>query len=169
VTDRRFTEAEKDACRKAVKTEVRAGRLVRPSTCSKCGGGGFGKRRVIQAHHPDYSRPLHVEWLCHSCHSERAERRRRTLGRSNAREQAFLARHEPHPIARWMRANNHTLVSLAKLVGIDVATIKGLIDGSADARLRTLESVYAATGVVPLRPGPTAKPHPYEANGETWS
>ena len=35
----------------------------KPSECSRCGKGG----RIV-AHHPDYTDPLTVEWLCNSCH-----------------------------------------------------------------------------------------------------
>ena len=34
-----------------------------PDKCSRCGKGG----RII-AHHPDYTDPLTVEWLCNGCH-----------------------------------------------------------------------------------------------------
>jgi len=42
---------------------IKNGILIRPDTCSDCGGPGF-----IEAAHGDYSRPLDVRWLCRSCH-----------------------------------------------------------------------------------------------------
>lgn len=48
---------------------VKSGRLVRPSTCERC----HSCDRPIEAHHPDYSKPLQVHWLCNLCHD--AERR----------------------------------------------------------------------------------------------
>jgi excisionase family DNA binding protein len=45
---------------------LRDGVLVRPERCSDCGAGG-----TIHGHHPDYTRPLHVEWLCVRCHRSR--------------------------------------------------------------------------------------------------
>jgi len=54
---------EKLRAHKAVANAVYRGRLVRPDTCSKCGGGGW-----IQASHDDYSKRLQIEWLCVSCH-----------------------------------------------------------------------------------------------------
>jgi hypothetical protein len=42
---------------------VRSGRLIRPTGCSRC-----GKRCKPEAHHPDYSKPLEVVWLCEVCH-----------------------------------------------------------------------------------------------------
>ena len=45
-----------------VNVAVRDGRLLR-QPCSKC-----GSTDRVQAHHPDYSKPLEVEWLCFPCH-----------------------------------------------------------------------------------------------------
>lgn len=41
------------------------GKLKRPETCSKC-----PSNKEIQAHHPDYRKPLDVIWLCRICHME---------------------------------------------------------------------------------------------------
>lgn len=54
-----------------VNMEVRSGRLKRPEMCTKCGKCPKPRsdgRSKIQAHHPDYSKPLEVEWLCSDCH-----------------------------------------------------------------------------------------------------
>ncbi len=42
---------------------IREGIITRPKYCSKCGNGGR-----ISGHHPDYSNPLEVVWLCGTCH-----------------------------------------------------------------------------------------------------
>jgi hypothetical protein len=44
---------------------VRAGKLIAPDACSRCGEGG-----LIDGHHHDYSKPLEVTWLCRPCHIE---------------------------------------------------------------------------------------------------
>ncbi len=46
-----------------VQKALKAGTLVRPSVCSRCGSSRF-----CEAAHSDYSKPLAVEWLCRSCH-----------------------------------------------------------------------------------------------------
>src|SRR5207253_11493816 len=43
---------------------IAKGQLIRPSSCSGC-----GKACVPEGHHPDYSKPLEVIWLCIECHS----------------------------------------------------------------------------------------------------
>ncbi len=45
---------------------VARGDVVKSSKCSECGRRG-GR---IEAHHPDYSRPFDVIWLCRSCHAK---------------------------------------------------------------------------------------------------
>jgi hypothetical protein len=43
---------------------IKTGKLKRPNICSKC----HKTKKTIIAHHDDYSKPLEVRWLCHSCH-----------------------------------------------------------------------------------------------------
>lgn len=45
------------------KMALRYGFIKKPDVCSDC---GMPKR--ILAHHPDYSKPIDVVWLCHLCH-----------------------------------------------------------------------------------------------------
>jgi transposase-like protein len=44
------------------------GRLVR-QPCQECGQPTTFEKQSV-AHHPDYSRPLDVVWLCDSCHCQ---------------------------------------------------------------------------------------------------
>lgn len=46
---------------------IKAGRIVRPDTCSRCGATG----NVDAHHHHGYAREhaLDVEWLCRKCHA----------------------------------------------------------------------------------------------------
>jgi hypothetical protein len=46
-----------------VNNAIRSGRLVKPDACQECGLGGR-----VHGHHPDYSKPLEVMWLCPQCH-----------------------------------------------------------------------------------------------------
>lgn len=58
---------------RAVRTALENGVLVRPSTCEKCGNSdkkSESGRHTIQAHHPDHSKTLEVEWLCPGCHRQ---------------------------------------------------------------------------------------------------
>ena len=52
---------------------IKSGKLV-PKPCERCGATDR-----IEAHHPDYSKPLEVKWLCFPCHRALhvEERRRR--------------------------------------------------------------------------------------------
>lgn len=42
------------------------GRIVRADACQDC-----GQRAPLDMHHPDYSRPLDVVWVCKPCHGIR--------------------------------------------------------------------------------------------------
>jgi hypothetical protein len=54
---------EKAKAHWTVENNLRAGKIVKPTTCSKCGAEGR-----IEAHHEDYSKPLEVVWLCRKHH-----------------------------------------------------------------------------------------------------
>lgn len=56
---------EKHRARNAVGIAVRKGALQRPARCEYCGKA----RKRIEAHHPDYAKPLDIQWLCTTCHS----------------------------------------------------------------------------------------------------
>lgn len=54
----------------------RRGALSRPECCEQCGATGR-----LDAHHPDYGRPLVVQFLCRRCHATRHSwgRKRRSV------------------------------------------------------------------------------------------
>ena len=54
---------EKKRARVSLKSAIKAGRILKPSACEKC-----GVTCVAHGHHPDYSKPLKVMWLCPLCH-----------------------------------------------------------------------------------------------------
>ena len=49
---------------KIAKDAEDSGLLIRPDSCEKCGDS----ERKLCKHHPDYSKPLEVEWVCYPCH-----------------------------------------------------------------------------------------------------
>lgn len=59
--------------RKVLQLALRMGQLARPEKCECCGQippPMHDGRTGIQGHHPDYSKPLDVEWLCCICHQK---------------------------------------------------------------------------------------------------
>lgn len=91
----------KARARDLVQKAIKSGRLTRPATCGRCGAGAR-----IEAHHPDYSKPLDVVWLCDPCHS--SEHRSRHVADSfrprNTRWSGVTFRGETKSISDWAHA-----------------------------------------------------------------
>lgn len=63
IFDRKVTWHIKDLARKKLKYALKTGKLKKKS-CKKCGS------KLSEGHHPDYSKPLSVVWLCRKHHRE---------------------------------------------------------------------------------------------------
>ena len=57
--------AEKSNAYSKLHYAVRVGNLVKPINCEDC-----GEIKPLEGHHPDYSDPLKVKWLCLKCHNK---------------------------------------------------------------------------------------------------
>lgn len=55
---------EKARARSLLSNAIVDGKIIKPSICSLCSSVEF----MIEAHHPDYSKPYDVIWLCRPCH-----------------------------------------------------------------------------------------------------
>lgn len=67
----RKANPEKARAHYKVYRALKSGALTRPSGCQDC-----GKELPLQGHHPDYTKPLFVEWVCQQCHYIRHENER---------------------------------------------------------------------------------------------
>jgi transposase-like protein len=56
-------KTQDDRARTIYRNAIKKGILVNPKVCSEC-----GSLKYVSGHHDDYNKPLHVRWLCHSCH-----------------------------------------------------------------------------------------------------
>jgi len=68
---RKERHPERVRARSAANHAIRDGLLI-PQPCEVCGEFllGDGGRRLVDAHHDDYSKPLDVRWLCGEHHAE---------------------------------------------------------------------------------------------------
>lgn len=55
---------EKYKARTLLNNAITNGRITRETKCQICSQEGV----KIYGHHEDYSKPLEVKWVCHSCH-----------------------------------------------------------------------------------------------------
>lgn len=61
---RKLKFRDKYKARAQLQAAVSSGRIIRPANCE------YGcLDRLVQAHHPDYSKPLEVRWLCPKHHA----------------------------------------------------------------------------------------------------
>lgn len=54
----------KQDARYKIRDSIKSGKIIRPKICSVC-----NKKKIIEGHHPDYSKPLEVIWVCRKCHT----------------------------------------------------------------------------------------------------
>lgn len=62
--DYRRLNPEKYKAKAIANNALQAGKLKRKTKCEEC-----GKKTRLEKHHPDYSKPLEVVWLCKKCHT----------------------------------------------------------------------------------------------------
>lgn len=60
-----MTNLLKISARRKVGNLIKSGKLLRNPYCLRC-----FRKCFADAHHPDYSKPLLIEWLCHECHDK---------------------------------------------------------------------------------------------------
>ena len=70
---RRPEVRKKQAARQLVCWAVKCGLLEKPDRCRRCGTEPPPRR--LHAHHPDYTKPLDVIWLCSLCHGREHRRK----------------------------------------------------------------------------------------------
>jgi len=56
---------EKWDARSKLRYAVKTGKIKKPTHCEVC-----DEIKTLQGHHPDYSKPLEVKWLCTRCHAD---------------------------------------------------------------------------------------------------
>ena len=89
----RGTQAS-DKCQNLLETAIQQGIVQRRTDCEKCGSTETFKngRTAIQAHHPDYNKPLDVMWLCQKCHHE-WHKHNKAMPRKEVIEDEAVAKH----------------------------------------------------------------------------
>ena len=61
---RHYREHHKPTAKEKARYAYEKGKLHKPLFCERC-----GCNKALERHHPDYSKPLKVVWVCRKCHS----------------------------------------------------------------------------------------------------
>lgn len=109
---------------------IKRGRLIRSKACERCGASG-GR---IEAHHPDYRKPLAVEFLCVPCHR-----------RHHARPHEYVA---PPSVAKVHTRKVLIALTLSEKQDFDmVANIRGVSESDLIRNTRLADIVAEAARI----------------------
>ena len=112
-------------CRHLTTMGLSCGKIKRPKKCKKC-----GKQKKLDAHHPNYTKPRQIRWLCRTCHIALHQARRKQLGITinmpprRDLSPAFHAR-----VKRMMASGKYSQVQLGRRLGVHNATISRIMSG----------------------------------------
>lgn len=109
--------------RQQVFAAVKSGALKK-QPCERCGSV------TVEAHHPDYAKPLDVQWLCHRCHQRLHKEMRDATGVKrfapwqSSTGRPYKTKLNPQSVTE-IRASigKQSLRSLAKRFGVSMPTI----------------------------------------------
>jgi hypothetical protein len=62
-SNRYYAEKYKPQAKEKARQAYKKGKLQKPLFCENC-----HEDKPLDKHHPDYRKPLKVEWLCRKCH-----------------------------------------------------------------------------------------------------
>jgi len=110
----RGTEAS-DKAQNLLEQAIEDGKVVRQTVCEACGTTGIFKdgRTAIQAHHPDYDKPLEVMWLCQPCHHE--------IHRANTAKEVIATELNRQKAYSFLRGGSHDYANHFPVPGSDEA------------------------------------------------
>lgn len=128
-----MTEQEKMAARRKVANAVKAGRLIRPSHCPKCGSPdrkrSDGRSTIHAHHHKGYDHPLDVEWLCVRCHFQEDLRPAKSAnGRAKLTDEQVAEIRRRYRPGINRHHNTDSCRSLAQEFGVHNRTVARIIE-----------------------------------------
>lgn len=130
-----------------VKYAVEKGRLIVPEVCSECDQhAGYAKdgRRLLQAHHDDYSKPLDVRWLCIPCH--------RAITPVNPhRGSSAVTAEIMEEDAIYIRSSCRSHIELSEMFGVDHSAIRQVRRGATWAHVPTYENLLSEIAALRVR------------------
>lgn len=118
-----------------VQSAVKRGDVIRPKSCPRCGG-----TKRIEAHHPDYTKPLQIEWLCRKCHFAEHGKpkfystvKKRFKGAQSPT--AKLTEQQARDAITMHKSGLWTLRAIGRHFAVDESTIRLLLKGKTWAHL----------------------------------
>jgi hypothetical protein len=55
----------KTNCHSKIYYQLKIGKIIKPICCQRCKA-----KKILEAHHPDYKKPLEILWICRRCHAK---------------------------------------------------------------------------------------------------
>jgi hypothetical protein len=136
---KRQADKQQKKARSLTATAHRKGQLVSPKQCEDC-----GERTYVLAHHPDYSKPLLIHWVCRACHGKRHK------GDIPLSWEALKLKHRKEELAHLLRAFNRAEWNLRR-----AAVLLEMVPSSLQrviGRHPELVRIWAATSLKVGRP-----------------
>lgn len=109
---------------------IASGKIIRPNICSY---DGCDETSKIEAHHPDYSKPLIIMWLCRKCHLKHHENWPRSKNNTDITIKGSRMTHlDPDRIQKVydfirFELNRYEKASFAAMAEMNPATISNFI------------------------------------------
>lgn len=121
IIQRLSTAITKTECRTKTVRACQLGILRKPASCERCNAA----TGTLDRHHPHYSKPLEIRWLCKPCHKIED----REVRKSSAPELTPLIERISMLVRSGRAAKKLSQTELGRLIGLSRSSVGSIEDG----------------------------------------